>query len=109
MDGEVLSNERFDVYRSITENIIAAIEAGPGVFRMPWHWMDENGGRPVNAFTGRRYRGVNVVTLWAAAHLRGFDACHWATYRQWRELGAQVRRGEQSSTIVFYKEIDVEP
>lgn len=109
MDGEVLSNERFDVYRSITENIIAAIEAGPGVFRMPWHWMSPNGGRPVNAFTDKPYRGVNVVTLWAVANLRGFDACHWATYRQWRELGGQVRRGEQGSTIVFYKEIEVEP
>lgn len=109
MDGEVLSNGRFDVYRCITENIVAAIEAGPGVFRMPWHWMGANGGRPVNALTGRPYRGVNVVMLWAEARMRGFDSCHWATYRQWRELGGQVRRGERSSTIVFYKEIEVEP
>ena len=109
MDGEVLSSERFDVYRSITDNIIAAIEAGPGVFRMPWHWLGGSGGRPVNALTGRPYRGVNVVTLWAEARLRDFDSCYWATYRQWRELGGQVRRGERSATIVFYKEIEVEP
>jgi antirestriction protein ArdC len=108
MDGEVLSNGRFDVYRSITENIIAAVEAGPGVFRMPWHWMNANGGRPVNAFTGRPYRGVNVVMLWAETRMRGFDSCHWATYRQWRELGGQVRQGQRGSTIVFYKEIEVE-
>lgn len=108
MDGEVLSNGRFDVYRSITENIVAAIEAGPGVFRMPWHWMGPNGGRPANALTGRPYRGVNVVMLWAEARMRGFDSCHWATYRQWRELGGQVRRAERSATIVFYKTIEVE-
>jgi len=108
MDGEVLSNGRFDVYRSITENIVAAIEAGPGVFRMPWHWMGPNGGRPVNALTGRPYRGVNVVMLWAEARTRGFGSCHWATYRQWRELGGQVRRAERSATIVFYKTIEVE-
>ncbi len=109
MDGEVLLNGRFNVYRSITESIVAAIEAGPGVFRMPWHWMGPSGGRPVNAFTGRPYRGVNVVMLWAEARMRGFDSCHWGTYRQWRELGGQVRRGEKSSTIVFYKEVEAEP
>ncbi len=109
MDGEVLLSGRFDVYRCITENIVAAIEAGPGVFRMPWHWMGANGGRPVNALTDRPYRGVNVVMLWAEARLRGFDSCYWATYRQWRELGGQVRRGERSATIVFYKEVEVEP
>lgn len=108
MDGGVLSNGRFDVYRCITENIVAAIEAGPGVFRMPWHWMGASGGRPVNALTGKFYRGVNVVMLWAEARTRGFDSCHWATYRQWRELGGQVRRGERSATIVFYKTIEVE-
>jgi antirestriction protein ArdC len=108
MDGEVPLSGRFDVYRSITESIIAAIEAGPGVFRMPWHWMGTNSGRPVNASTGRPYRGVNVVMLWAAAGMRGFDSCHWATYRQWRELGGQVRGGERGSTIVFYKKIEVE-
>lgn len=108
MDGEVLLSGRFDVYRCITENIVAAIEAGPGVFRMPWHWMSASGGRPVNALTGRFYRGVNVVMLWAEARMRGFDSCHWATYRQWRELGGQVRWAERSATIVFYKTIEVE-
>ena len=73
MDGEVLSDGRFDVYRRITDNIMAAIEAGPGVFRMPWHSIGPTGGRPVNALTGRPYRGVNVVTLWADARLRGYD------------------------------------
>ena len=106
MDGEVLFKGRFDVYRCITENIVAAIEAGPGVFRMPWHWMGASGGRPVNALTGRFYRGVNVVMLWAEARTRGFDSCYWATYRQWHELGGQVRGGERGSTIVFYKKIE---
>ena len=27
----------------------------------------------------------------------------WATYQQWRELGAQVRQGEKSTAIVFWK------
>ena len=27
----------------------------------------------------------------------------WASYRQWQALGAQVRKGEQATTIVFWK------
>jgi antirestriction protein ArdC len=33
----------------------------------------------------------------------------WASYKQWQELGAQVRKGERSSLVVFFKEYDVEP
>jgi len=31
------------------------------------------------------------------------------SYKQWQELGAQVKKAEKSSLIVFYKEYDVEP
>ena len=33
----------------------------------------------------------------------------WATYKQWAQLNAQVRKGEKSSLVVFYKEFDVGP
>ena len=32
----------------------------------------------------------------------------WATYRQWNELGAQVRKGERSTIVVFWKFFDSE-
>lgn len=44
-----------------------------------------------------------------AAELRGYSAPVWATYRQWAELGAQVRSGEKSSLVIFYKEFEAEP
>jgi len=30
----------------------------------------------------------------------------WATYKQWQDVGAQVRRGERGATVVFYKEVE---
>ncbi len=30
----------------------------------------------------------------------------WGTYRQWQEAGAQVRKDEKSSFIVFYKQFE---
>lgn len=96
----------FNVYKSITDSIVAAIAAGAGPVEMPWH--RQGGGLPCNAATGKRYRGVNVVALWAAAARRGFARPLWATYRQWKTLGAQVRGGEKGSVIVFYRTIEVE-
>lgn len=47
-----------DVYRTITDAIIAAIEQGAGEFVMPWH--GGNISRPQNAFTENDYHGVGT-------------------------------------------------
>jgi antirestriction protein ArdC len=70
---------------------------------MPWHRSGVSTNCPVNAFTGQPYQGVNVLSLWADASLKAFASGHWATFKQWRCLGARVRKGEKGSPIVFYK------
>ena len=97
-----------DVYTQVTDTIISAIEAGAGQWDMPWHRHGVTHTRPMNALTGKRYRGVNVLALWAAAEARGFTTGLWGTYRQWQEKGAQVRKGEKSSLVVFFKELAVD-
>ena len=97
----------FNVYQSITDSIVAAIEDGASPVEMPWHVAGGHG-LPQNAATGRPYRGVNVVSLWAASMTHGFTTPLWATYRQWSLLGAQVRRGEKGSVIVFYKQVEID-
>lgn len=99
-----LSTERFDVHQAITNQIIAAIDAGTGKLQMPWHRSGANIMRPVNVASGNAYRGVNTVALWAAADAFGYQHGLWGTYRQWQDRGAQVRKGEKSSLIVFYRE-----
>ena len=94
------SNELFE---RITQRIIARIEAGADEFVMPWHNWGKATGAPINAISGRPYRGVNVLLLWAAAELDGHASGCWATYRQWTAAGAQVRKGEKSAPIVFWK------
>jgi len=101
----VAEDSRANIYQRITDRIAAAIEAGAGEWRMPWHPGADGAAPvlPVNAVTGKPYRGVNTVVLWATAQAEGYPSAVWATYRQWQELGAQVRRGEQSSPVVFWK------
>jgi antirestriction protein ArdC len=95
---------RTDVYEQITSALIAAIEEGTGTFEMPWHSMSN----PVNAANQKAYRGVNILILWAAARKHNYSSHEWATYRQWSELGAQVRKGERSTIVVFWKFYDSE-
>ena len=100
------STERTDVYTAITNQIITAIEAGADHPQMPWHSMGSIIERPVNVASKKGYRGVNTVALWASAYCQQFTTGLWGTYRQWQEKGAQVRKGEKSSMIIFYKDIE---
>lgn len=99
--------ERFDIHRHITDQIIAAMEQGAGEFRLPWHRSAGNIMRPVNVASKNAYRGVNILALWSSADAKGYSSGHWGTYKQWTEVGAQVRKGEKSAYVVFYKEFTV--
>ncbi|MFA7253927.1 MAG: zincin-like metallopeptidase domain-containing protein [Patescibacteria group bacterium] len=98
---------RTDVYETVTNAIASAIEKGFSreAFEMPWHGMSDI---PQNASTQKRYRGINVPLLWITQLDRGFKSGIWATYKQWAELGAQVRKGEKSTQIIFWKQFETE-
>ncbi len=92
-----------DIHQNMTNSIIAALEtAKPCDWRCPWN--RSAGGLPTNGITHKPYRGINILSLWFAAQASGYADSRWATYKQWAEAGAQVRKGEQSSLIVFYKD-----
>lgn len=96
-----------DIHQAVTDSIIRTLEAGEqGSWQCPWH--RKGGGLPVNALTGRPYRGINTLALWCAEQANGYGDSRWATYRQWQELGAQVRKGERSTLITFWKEYEAE-
>lgn len=98
-----------DTYQTITDAIVRMIETGAGDWRMPWHSAGNAGGMPLvlprNPLSGTRYRGINVPLLWASAEHCGYGAHLWATYKQWSEASAQVRKGERATTIMFWKQL----
>jgi antirestriction protein ArdC len=96
------TNQR-DVYASVTAQIINAIENGVSNWRMPWHTSGRFAFSPINVTSKKPYRGINTVCLWAAAQAKGYESGEWGTYKQWQEHGAQVRKGEKSTTVVFWK------
>lgn len=100
---------RIDVHQHITDQIVRAIEAGVDEFKLPWNRPMGSIARPQNIATGQLYRGINVVTLWVEAQIRGYSVPVFGTYKQWQEAGCQVRRGEKASLVVFYKDYEVDP
>ena len=50
---------------------------------------------------------MNILALWAAGDVKRCESSAWGTYKQWSEAGAQDRKGERASHVVFYKEITV--
>ena len=95
-----------DIYQSVTNEIIQAIEAGQTAdkFQMPWTGYNSI---PMSADSQKSYRGVNIPMLWVHQLKGGYKSGLWGTYKQWLEKGAQVRKGEKGSHIVFWKTLDI--
>lgn len=90
-----------DVYQTVTNTIIAQLEAGTA----PWHksWAGVDGGMPLRV-TGEEYRGINVIIL----AMQGRSRATWMTYKQAKALGGQVRAGEKGTAITFFKPLKIE-
>lgn len=94
------------IYETITNHIVDAIERGAGDFKMPWHSQGLGLAMPHNAKTGDLYKGSNTLTLWIVKDSHGYSSDTWATYKQWAELGAQVRKGEKAATGIYWSTFD---
>lgn len=88
-----------DLHQTVTDRIIADLETGVRPWTRPW----DNGGTGVRPLRhdGQPYHGVNVLTLWAEAALRGYTRPRWMTFRQALALGGSVRKGEKGVQIVY--------
>jgi antirestriction protein ArdC len=94
--------DRASLYDEVTARIIAELEAG----RFPWvqPWGKAGGtapGLPRNALTGRAYSGVNILILWGTVIDRAYRTQSWLTFKQARDAGGSVRKGEEGTTVVY--------
>ena len=90
-----------NVYATITQQIIAQLEAGTIPWRRPWRTR----GVPRNLFSLKPYRGINVWLLLS----RPYASPYWLTFRQANEIGGTVRKGEKGTAIVLWKFPDDRP
>lgn len=92
---------RASLYDEVTARIVAELEAGRFPWVQPWDAAAFAPGLPRNADTRRNYSGINILILWVEAARRGFGAQGWLTFRQAKDAGGQVRKGEKGTTIFY--------
>ena len=95
---------RRDVYQEITDQVLAALEAGTVPWQRPWR----DSGMQRNLGSGRPYRGVNQLLTQLKQQLRGFETPWWLTFRAAQAAGGHVRRGERGTLVVLWKRSMIE-
>ncbi|MEF3695538.1 ArdC family protein [Desulfolutivibrio sp.] len=91
------------IYELVTARIVDMLEAGVVPWRKPW-----NDGVatafPMNMVSKREYRGINIFLLMAMGRSSRF----WLSFKQAKERGGHVRKGERGTPVIFWKRHETE-
>ncbi len=86
---------KVDLYQDITDRVIKALESGKIPWSKPW---GSSVMCPKNLISLKPYQGINVLLT----SLSGFVSPYWLTYKQAESLGANVKKGEKGTKIVYW-------
>ncbi len=91
-----------DVYTRVTDKTIADLEQGVRPWMKTWN-AEHAAGRITRPLlhNGQPYNGINILMLWSAAVSEGYGAPIWMTFRQAKELGGHIRKGEKGELVVY--------
>ena len=95
----------FDIYQNVTDQIIAMLEQGVVPWRSPILGR-QKAGLPKNLESGKDYRGINSFLLAFTAWANGYESSYWLTFNQAKQRKGHVRKGEESSLVIFWKQYE---
>lgn len=81
----------------ITDRMIEKLEKGVVPWRKSWQ-TNTSANVPMNIITRKPYRSINFFLLLLTGHSSPF----WATYKQIKQLGGNVNKGEKGYPVTFY-------
>jgi len=87
------------IYQEVTDKIIKELESGAAPWVKPWT-SDNSADR--NIVSKNEYNGINRLILSMTSHFSGYNLPYWGSFKQWDELGANVKKGEKGTKIVFF-------
>ena len=97
MESKMSKKQYQSICKRITERILGFLEQGIVPWQKPWNGGKANAPRSVS--TKKVYRGTNLAILGCA----GYESPWWLTFGQAKKLGGQVRKGEKSFPIHYWK------
>ena len=89
---------KVDIYTEVTNRVIERLEQGFAPWLKPWHTENT---LDKNIASGNEYNGINRIIL----GMSGFNCNIWGSFKQWKDLGANVKLHEKGTAIVFYKPV----
>ena len=90
-----------DYHKAFAGKLKEQIEQGVAPWQKPWKPGEER--LPKNIQTDKPYRGGNSIYLSVTQTAKGYSDNRWATYKQIKDMGGQVRKGEKATHVLFYK------
>ncbi|MEJ1355723.1 MAG: zincin-like metallopeptidase domain-containing protein [Candidatus Sedimenticola sp. (ex Thyasira tokunagai)] len=91
-----------NVYQEVTARIIEELENGTVPWVKPWNSASASG-LPFNFSSGKHYNGINIPLLWMEQNRQGYLSDSWMTFKQAKEKGGCVRKGEHGTRIIFWR------
>jgi antirestriction protein ArdC len=79
----------------VTDRIIELLNKGV----VPWKQTWSKSGMPRNLISKKSYRGINLFLLSSL----GYRENHFLTFKQLKEIGGSVKKGERANMIVYWK------
>lgn len=90
-----------EIIKKIANKFVEKIENFSGEWKEPFFRTALQ--TPINVQSKKRYRGLNIVSLWLNAEEKGFTSNVWGTFDQWKEKGKSIRKGETGTPVFFFK------
>lgn len=86
---------KIDVFEKVNNYMLAEMEKGI----IPWErtWFSEP---TYNIVSGKPYSFLNKLMLGRSGA--------WATFKQWKQLGGSVKKGEKASAVCFWSFVNKE-
>lgn len=95
-----MKQTQIDIHQLITDRVIELLEAGTVPWRISWR----EAGLPINAVTQKPFLGVNVMLLVSLGYKRNA----FLSFRQIKELGGDIKKGEKAQMVTYRKWIPKE-
>lgn len=83
------------VYQIITDKFIESL----GKKVIPWKKSWSGSAKPVNGISKKDYHGINVFMLLC----QGYTSNTWLTFNQAKKLRGNIKKGEKSTPIIYWK------
>ncbi len=99
----------YDNYlEEVSDMFLKAIEEDIAPWQKPWKAEELLMKQANNPISGTVYKGTNTLMLELVQSIEGYEHNMWMTFKQAKDIGANVKKGELGVRVAFFKKIEKE-